>query len=67
MIKDGWHEITEDIAVYTEGGMILLAINGNRPAAVYRFQKDGLNNMLPVRYDTFRKGWREDRYTVRGW
>lgn len=67
MIKDGWHDITDSIKVYTEDGMILRAISGETAASIYKWDArlGCRTNALPMRYDTFRKGWREDRYEVR--
>lgn len=66
-VKDGWHEIMEGISVYTENGFIIRATRGQSSAAVYKWYGKArcYVNALPVRYDTFRKGWKEDRYIVR--
>lgn len=66
-MKDGWHKLNDWTQVYTENDMILRAIKDNRSASVYRWDKNygHLTNAVPVRYNTFRKGWNEGRYEVR--
>lgn len=63
-ISNGWHEISEFTSVFTEDGMVTRAMSGNASASVYRKTASGYTNVCPVRYDTFRKGWKEDRYYV---
>lgn len=63
-INDGWHQITHFTSVFTEDGMVTRAMSGNASASVYRKTASGYTNILPMRYDTFRKGWRKDRYYV---
>lgn len=66
MIKNGWHDMTDGIKVYTEDGMILRAIKDSRSASVYKHSRsDGWDNACPMRYDTFRKGWTAGRYIIR--
>ena len=66
MIKDGWHDVTDGVKVYTENGMILRAITDNRSASVYKHSRgEGWDNACPMRYDTFRRGWLIGRYIIR--
>lgn len=66
-IKDGWHEIDSCTSVYTEDGRILRAIHNNLSASVYkRLHKNCRNwmNACGVKYNTFYKGYKEDRYRI---
>lgn len=65
-VKDGWHDLTPQTSVYTKNGYVIRAIKGQSSAAVYRYDSKlrCYINALPIRYDTFRKGWKEDRYAV---
>ena len=67
MVKDGWKEVAEGSQVYAENGMVLRAIVDGRPGSVYRWDSKNhcYTNACPVKYETFRKGFREDRYIVK--
>jgi hypothetical protein len=66
MKKDGWVELG-DCAVYVEDGNVVRATVKDSSAAVYKWEEEYncYNNVLPLKYETFRRGWREGRYTVR--
>ena len=67
MIKDGWHDISERISVYTEGGRVRKVIKNNLPAMVYKWDKKlrVWTNECGCLYDTFKKGYREGRYAIK--
>lgn len=67
MIKDGWHELSENTRVYTEDGMVMRAITNGRSASAYKYDArlSCWTNACPVKYETFRRGYREDRYTIK--
>ena len=66
MIKNGWHKINSTQSVFTENGMIIRAISNNRPASVYRWNStlSCWTNACPVKYETFRRGYRDGRYDI---
>jgi len=67
MIRDGWHNICATAYVFTESGMVLRATRCWRPASVYKWDAklECWTNVCPVKYETFRKGYREGRYDIK--
>lgn len=60
-----WIDLGND-KVFVENGNVIRAMSDGNPAGVYRWDNK-LNcrtNVLPCKYETFRKAYREDRYTI---
>lgn len=66
-VENGWHDVTEEVQVYVMDGMVLRAIVDGLPGSVYKWDSKNrcYTNACPVKYETFRKGFREDRYIVK--
>lgn len=65
-ISDGWHELIPGISIQTENGIITHVVKDGKPAWIYRWDArlNCHNNVGSIKWDTFRKGWREDRYEI---
>lgn len=66
-ICDGWHELACGYAVYTVGGRVYRATkdDGQLPAQIYKPSPEGgWTEARGMKYETFLKGWREDRCEI---
>lgn len=68
-MKDGWHDIGRGLSVYTENGIVQRATKYRHAvsAAPYKWDRSLIafvNVSGRVKYNTFRKGFAEGRYTI---
>ena len=62
-----WKEVKDGLEVFVENGYVVRATKQDMPASVYRWnrQVNAWINACPVKYETFRKGYREGRYEIK--
>lgn len=66
-MKDGWKDLGNGQKVFVENGLVVRAMNySGRSASVYKWDRrlNCRTNACPIKYETFCRGWREDRYLI---
>ena len=73
--KEGWIDLGDGYSVLVEDGYVVRATKpqgmSEVPASVYRRaydhrtkQYNGWNNVCPIKWETFRKGWKEEKLSI---